>query len=204
VPIPPLSQRLSAGEAPARHGGVRRVACQALQGNRAGSPNLSDSRPPGGSRSHSANAPFEPRVEGRSIFARGSCDNKGQNLAHFKAVEAYLKTGSELPCDVTFIIEGEEEVGSGSLEGFLRAHRKELACEAVVISDTGMPSPRHPALTYGLRGILACEVILRGPSRDLHSGIFGGTVDNPAIALCKLLAQLRGKNGKDAKPPAFR
>jgi acetylornithine deacetylase/succinyl-diaminopimelate desuccinylase-like protein len=140
--------------------------------------------------------PFEPRVEGRSIFARGSCDNKGQNLAHFKAVEAYLKTGTELPCDLTFVIEGEEEVGSRNLETFLKSRRKELACRAVVISDTGMPSVKHPALTYGLRGIIACEITLRGPSRDLHSGIFGGTVDNPAIALAQMLAQLRDKNGR--------
>ncbi|HEY3915960.1 MAG TPA: dipeptidase [Verrucomicrobiae bacterium] len=140
--------------------------------------------------------PFEPRVEGHSIFARGACDNKGQNLAHFKAVEAYLKTNTELPCDLTFVIEGEEEVGSRNLEAFLKSHRKELACEAVVISDTGMPDPKLPALTYALRGIIACEITLHGPSRDLHSGIFGGTVDNPAIALCQMLAQLRDKNGR--------
>jgi acetylornithine deacetylase/succinyl-diaminopimelate desuccinylase-like protein len=140
--------------------------------------------------------PFEPRLEGRSVFARGACDNKGQNLAHIKAVEAYLKTNTELPCDLTFVIEGEEEVGSKSLEGFLKAHRHELACRAVVISDTGMPSLKHPALTYALRGIIAFEITLRGPSRDLHSGIFGGTVDNPAMALCQLLAQLRDKNGR--------
>jgi acetylornithine deacetylase/succinyl-diaminopimelate desuccinylase-like protein len=146
--------------------------------------------------------PFEPRLEGRSLFARGACDNKGQNLAHLNAVEAYLKTNTELPCDLTFIIEGEEEVGSGHLEEFLQANRKELACRAVVISDTGMPSLKHPALTYALRGIFACEIVLRGPSRDLHSGIFGGTVDNPALALCQMLAQLRDKNGR-VKIPGF-
>jgi acetylornithine deacetylase/succinyl-diaminopimelate desuccinylase-like protein len=140
--------------------------------------------------------PFEPRLEGRSLFARGACDNKGQNLAHLNAVEAYLKTNTELPCDLTFIIEGEEEVGSKHLEAFLKANRKELACRAVVISDTGMPSLKHPALTYALRGIFACEIVLHGPSRDLHSGIFGGTVDNPAMALCQMLAQLRDKNGR--------
>jgi acetylornithine deacetylase/succinyl-diaminopimelate desuccinylase-like protein len=144
--------------------------------------------------------PFEPRLEGRSLFARGACDNKGQNLAHLKAVEAYLKTNTELPCDLTFIIEGEEEVGSRHLEEFLQANRKELACRAVVISDTGMPSLKHPALTYALRGIYACEILLRGPSRDLHSGIFGGTVDNPAMALCQMLAQLRDKKGRVAIP----
>jgi acetylornithine deacetylase/succinyl-diaminopimelate desuccinylase-like protein len=144
--------------------------------------------------------PFEPRLEGRSLFGRGACDNKGQNLAHLKAVEAYLKTGTELPCDLIFVIEGEEEVGSGSLAAFLGEHGAELACEAVVISDTGMPSPKHPALTYALRGIAAFEVVLRGPARDLHSGIFGGTVDNPAMALCQLLAKLRDRNGRIAIP----
>ena len=140
--------------------------------------------------------PFEPRIEGHSIFARGACDNKGQNLAHLKAIEAYLKTGTELPCDVTFVIEGEEEVGSHSLASFLKANHDELRCDAVVISDTGMPTPKHPALTYALRGIVAFEITLHGPNRDLHSGIFGGTVDNPAMAMCQLLGKLRDKNGK--------
>jgi acetylornithine deacetylase/succinyl-diaminopimelate desuccinylase-like protein len=144
--------------------------------------------------------PFEPRIEGRSLFARGSCDNKGQNLAHMKAVEAYLKTGTELPCDITFVIEGEEEVGSKSLASFLKANQDELQCDAIVISDTGMPDRNHPALTYALRGIAAFEITLHGPARDLHSGIFGGTVDNPAMALCQMLAQLRDKNGRVAVP----
>jgi acetylornithine deacetylase/succinyl-diaminopimelate desuccinylase-like protein len=144
--------------------------------------------------------PFEPRIEGRSIFARGACDNKGQNLAHLKAVEAYFKTSTKLPCDLTFVIEGEEEVGSKSLGSFLKEHRAELACDAIVISDTGMPTPKHPAFTYALRGIAAFEVIIHGPSRDLHSGIFGGTLDNPAMALCQLVAQLRDKNGRIAIP----
>jgi len=144
--------------------------------------------------------PFEPRIAGRSLFARGACDNKGQNLAHLKAVEAYFKTGSELPCDLTFVIEGEEEVGSKNLATFLKQNRAELHCDAVVISDTGMPSPKHPALTYSLRGIAAFEVTLHGPSRDLHSGIFGGSVENPAMALCQLLAKLRDKNGRITVP----
>jgi acetylornithine deacetylase/succinyl-diaminopimelate desuccinylase-like protein len=144
--------------------------------------------------------PFEPRIEGRSLFARGASDNKGQNLAHLKAVEAYLKTGTPLPCDITFVIEGEEEVGSHSLAGFLKANRKELACDAVVISDTGMPAKQCPALTYALRGIAAFEITVHGPSRDLHSGIFGGTVDNPAMVLCQMLAKLRDKNGRITVP----
>ena len=144
--------------------------------------------------------PFEPRVVGREIFARGSTDNKGQNFAHLKAVEAYLATGTPLPCDLTFVLEGEEEVGSASLSGFLKTHRRELACEAVVISDTGMPSPQHPALGYSLRGIRAFEITLHGPNRDLHSGGFGGAVDNPAMALSQMLAQLRDKNGRITIP----
>jgi len=144
--------------------------------------------------------PFEPRIEGHSVYARGACDNKGQNLAHLKAIEAYLKTGTDLPCDITFVIEGEEEVGSQSLASFLKANHDELSCDAVVISDTGMPTPKHPALTYALRGIVAFEITLHGPNRDLHSGIFGGTVDNPAMALCQLLGKLRDKNGRVAIP----
>src|ERR1039458_249520 len=144
--------------------------------------------------------PFEPRIVGRTIFARGSTDNKGQNFAHLKAVEAYLKTGTPLPCDLTFVIEGEEEVGSANLAKFLKAHRRELGCDAVVVSDTGMPSPKHPALTYSLRGIIAFEITVHGPSRDLHSGVFGGAVENPAMALARLLAQVRDASGRVTIP----
>jgi acetylornithine deacetylase/succinyl-diaminopimelate desuccinylase-like protein len=144
--------------------------------------------------------PFEPRIEKGRVFARGSVDNKGQHLAHLNAVEAYLKTGTELPCDLTFLIEGEEEVGSKSLGAFLKKNVKELRCDAVVISDNGLPDIKLPALTYALRGILAVEVTFHGPSRDLHSGIFGGAVDNPAMALCQTLAQLRDKNGRITIP----
>ena len=146
--------------------------------------------------------PFEPRLAGRNIFARGATDNKGQNFAHLKAVEAYLQTGTPLPCDLTFVLEGEEEVGSANLSKFLKSHRAELDCEAVVISDTGMPAPDHPALTYALRGIIALEIILRGPARDLHSGIFGGAVENPAMALAQLLAKIRDDQGR-VKIPGF-
>jgi acetylornithine deacetylase/succinyl-diaminopimelate desuccinylase-like protein len=144
--------------------------------------------------------PFEPRIEGRSLFGRGASDNKGQNLAHLKAVESYLKTGTELPCNLTFVIEGEEEVGSSSLATFLIDNRQELKSQGVIISDTGMPAPGLPALTYALRGIAAFEVIVHGPSRDLHSGIFGGTVDNPAMALCQIMGKLRDKNGRVTVP----
>ena len=144
--------------------------------------------------------PFEPRIDGRNIYARGVSDNKGQHLAHLNAVEAWLKSGSELPCNLTFLIEGEEEVGSQSLQDFLPSHRGDLACRAVVVSDNGIPTLRHPTLTYGLRGIAAMEVRVDGPSRDLHSGVYGGTLDNPAMVLCQMLAQLRDRRGRIAIP----
>ena len=146
--------------------------------------------------------PFEPRMEGDHLFARGSTDNKGQHFVHLKAVEAYLKTGQELPCEITFLIEGEEEVGSESLTPALKKLKPELDVAAVVVSDNGMPSLKHPALTYGLRGVTACEVTLVGPNRDLHSGIYGGAVDNPAMVLCQMLAQLRDSQGR-VKVPGF-
>lgn len=144
--------------------------------------------------------PFEPRIEGRSLYARGSTDNKGQILAHLKAAEAYLKTGTPLPCDLTFVIEGEEEVGGTHLTAFLKKRRKELACEGVVVSDSGMPDKKNPALTYALRGIIAFEIVVTGPSRDLHSGVFGGSLENPAMALANILAKMRDKNGRIAIP----
>ena len=144
--------------------------------------------------------PFEPRREGRNVFARGISDNKGQHLAHLIAVEAWLQSGAELPCNLTFLIEGEEEVGSKALYEFLPKHAKTLACDAVVISDNGIPSLKHPALTYALRGIAAIEVRIDGPNRDLHSGIFGGSLDNPAMVLCQLLAQMRDKKGRITVP----
>lgn len=144
--------------------------------------------------------PFTARIVGRSLFARGASDNKGQNLAHLCAIEAFLKTRTELPCDLTLVVEGEEEVGSRSLAEFLKSNSKALACDAVVVSDTGMPDKKHPALTYALRGIAALEVTVHGPSRDLHSGIFGGSVDNPALALAQLLAGLRDVRGRITVP----
>jgi succinyl-diaminopimelate desuccinylase len=144
--------------------------------------------------------PFEPRRDGRNVHARGISDNKGQHLAHLIAAEAWLKSGTPLPCNLTFLIEGEEEVGSKALYEFLPLHARELACDAVVISDNGIPSLKHPALTYALRGIAAFEIRLDGPSRDLHSGIYGGSLENPAMALCQLLAQMRDKKGRIAVP----
>jgi acetylornithine deacetylase/succinyl-diaminopimelate desuccinylase-like protein len=144
--------------------------------------------------------PFEATIRGRKLFARGSADNKGQHFAHLKAVEAYFKTGTELPCDLSFVLEGEEEISSASLPLFLRQRRRELRCDAVVVSDNDMPAKNLPALTYALRGMAALEITLRGPSRDLHSGIFGGSVENPAMALCQLLAKLRDARGRITVP----
>lgn len=143
---------------------------------------------------------FEPRREGRNVYARGISDNKGQHLAHINAVEAWLKTGRTLPCNIIFLIEGEEEVGSPSLYGFLPKHAEELACRALIVSDTEIPSLRHPALCYSLRGMAPLEVRLDGPNRDLHSGLFGGAVDNPAMVLCQMLGGLRDKDGRITVP----
>ncbi len=144
--------------------------------------------------------PFEPRIKGRSLFARGASDNKGEHFAHLKAIEAYLKTETPLPCDLIFLIEGEEEIGSPNLASFLKKHRSELQCNAVIISDNTIPSLKHPALGYALRGIAALEIKIWGPSRDLHSGIYGGSVDNPALVLCQIFAKLRDKNGRITVP----
>ena len=144
--------------------------------------------------------PFQPRIVGHSLFARGASDNKGQHFAHLKAVEAYLKTGTELPCDLTFVVEGEEEVGSPSLAGFLCRHQARLRCDAAVISDTSLYGLQYPTLSYGLRGICGLEITLHGPSCDLHSGTFGGSVENPAMALCQMLAQLRDECGRITLP----
>ena len=148
--------------------------------------------------------PFEPVQKGRDVYARGISDNKGQHLAHLNAVEAWLKTDAELPCNITFLIEGEEEVGSTALYEFLPKNKKLLACDAVVISDNGIPTLKHPALTYALRGIAAMEVRLEGPSRDLHSGIYGGSIENPAMALCQLLGQLRDDKGRVTIPGFYK
>jgi acetylornithine deacetylase/succinyl-diaminopimelate desuccinylase-like protein len=139
--------------------------------------------------------PFEPRRVGRNVYARGISDNKGQHLAHINSIEAWLKTGNELPCNVNFLIEGEEEVGSSSLYDFLPKNAAELACKALVVSDTEIPSMQHPALCYSLRGMAPMEIRLDGPDRDLHSGLFGGAVDNPAMVLCQMLGSIRDTNG---------
>ena len=131
--------------------------------------------------------PFEPEIRDGRIFARGSTDNKGQILAHILGVEEALREGP-LPVNVIFLIEGEEEVGSGSLPEFLETHREELACDVIAISDTGMAADGYPTLSYALRGIATMDVKVIGPSHDLHSGVYGGAVANPATVAARLVA----------------
>lgn len=140
--------------------------------------------------------PFEPTVRNGAIFARGATDDKGQMLTHVHSVAAWLKTHNKLPLQVKFLIEGEEEVGSEHLDAFLVDNTEKLACDCVVISDTSQFAPGVPAITYGLRGIAYYEVHLTGPNRDLHSGVFGGGVTNPAIALAKMLAAIIDSDGR--------
>lgn len=144
--------------------------------------------------------PFEPRLESGIVFARGATDNKGQILAHILGVEEALQDGGELPVNLIFLIEGEEEIGSANLETFLSAHREELKCDLIAISDTGMVARGVPTFTYGLRGITALEVVVTGPASDLHSGIYGGAVANPAMALSRMLATLHDTDARVAVP----
>jgi len=140
--------------------------------------------------------PFEPTIRDGKIYARGATDDKGQMLTHIKAIEAWTKSVGKLPVNVKVIIEGEEEVGSKNLDDFLEANREKLKCDVIVVSDTSQYAPGIPAITYGLRGIIASEVRLRGPSKDLHSGIFGGSITNPINALAQLVASLHDENGR--------
>ena len=146
--------------------------------------------------------PFEPRVGEGRIYARGAADNKGQILAHILGVAETLREKGSLPVNVTFLIEGEEEIGSPHLADFLKEHREELACDLVAISDTAMAPGNKPALTYALRGIAAMELIVRGPSRDLHSGLFGGAVANPLTVLSRLIGSLHDDQGR-VRIPGF-
>ncbi|MEQ1860660.1 MAG: dipeptidase [Chthoniobacteraceae bacterium] len=143
-------------------------------------------------------APFEPVVRDGVTYARGATDNKGQILAHILGVAETLKTKGELPVNLIFLIEGEEEIGSKHLEAFLTAHRDELKCDVIAVSDTGMVAPGVPTFTYGLRGILTMELRVSGPRTDLHSGIYGGAVANPLTALARLLATLHADDGRIA------
>ncbi len=139
--------------------------------------------------------PFEPTVRNGDIYARGASDDKGQSFTHVKALEAYQNTDTEFPVNIKYIFEGEEEVGSPNLVPFIKEYKELLSCDMVLISDTAMFAEDTPSITYGLRGLAYMEVEVKGPNRDLHSGVYGGAVDNPANVLCKIIAQLKDEKG---------
>lgn len=149
--------------------------------------------------------PFEPVIKTTelhpdgAIFARGACDDKGQMYMHIKAVEFMIKTG-QLPCNVKFMIEGEEEVGSNSLANFVKDNKEKLANDIILISDTGMITNNVPSITTGLRGLSYVEVAVIGPNRDLHSGLYGGAVANPINILAKMIASLHDENNQITIP----
>ncbi len=135
---------------------------------------------------------FEPQIRDGKLYARGASDDKGQVFLHLKAAE---EMGVNPPCNIVFLIEGEEECGSDNLVPFIEAHKDLLKCDAVLISDTSIIATDIPSLTVGLRGLAYIEVTLTGPNRDLHSGVYGGAVENPIHALSRMIAQLHDKDG---------
>ncbi len=144
--------------------------------------------------------PFEPVERDGQLFARGACDDKGQLFMHVKAAESWLRTAGELPVNLKFLIEGEEESGSANLRPFLETHRDLLEADAALISDTALFAEGLPSIGYGLRGMAYVEVILDGPNRDLHSGVYGGAVENPIHVLARLIAGLHDEQGRVTLP----
>jgi acetylornithine deacetylase/succinyl-diaminopimelate desuccinylase-like protein len=142
--------------------------------------------------------PFDPVLKNGYVFARGATDNKGQVLAHILGVEEALKKNKELPVNLNFVIEGEEEIGSPSLAKFLEQNREALRSDVALVSDSEMLARGVPTLTYGLRGVAALELKMIGPRIDLHSGLFGGAVANPITALVQVLATLHDREGRVA------
>jgi acetylornithine deacetylase/succinyl-diaminopimelate desuccinylase-like protein len=140
--------------------------------------------------------PFEATIREGEIYARGAADDKGQVFMHFKAVEAHMKQNGRLPVNMKFFIEGEEEVGSLHLDQFVRDNKQMLSADVVVISDSAMFAREVPSICYGLRGLVYYQIDLRGTKSDLHSGVFGGAVANPAFVLAQMLAQMKDKSGK--------
>ncbi len=140
--------------------------------------------------------PFEATVRDGELYARGAADDKGQVFMHFKAIEAHLKQAGKLPVNIKLLIEGEEEVGSVHLDDYIREHRAALAADVVVISDSAMFDRGVPSICYSLRGLVYCQIDVRGTKTDLHSGVFGGAVANPATVLAQMLAQLKDRSGR--------
>lgn len=143
--------------------------------------------------------PFEPVIKEDKIYARGSCDDKGQVYMHVKAFEIMMKHNL-LPCNVKFMVEGEEEVGSENLATFVKDNKAKLKADIILISDTAIISLDHPSITVGLRGLSYVEVEVTGPNRDLHSGVYGGAVANPVNVLAKMIASLHDENGRVTIP----
>jgi len=139
--------------------------------------------------------PFTPTIKDGKVYARGSADDKGQAYIHVKSVEALLKTTGKLPVNVKFILEGEEEIGSPNLVPFLTTHKDMLSCDMVLISDTSMFAKDVPSITYGLRGLAYMEIEVVSANIDLHSGVYGGAVQNPINVLCEIIAKLKDENG---------
>ena len=147
--------------------------------------------------------PFEPVIKDGKIYARGSCDDKGQVYMHVKAFETMMKTNT-LACNVKFMIEGEEEVGSANLGIFVGANKEKLRSDVVLISDTSILANDVPSINVGLRGLSYMEVEVVGPNRDLHSGVYGGAVGNPINILCEMIASMKDKNGKITIPGFYK
>jgi acetylornithine deacetylase/succinyl-diaminopimelate desuccinylase-like protein len=143
--------------------------------------------------------PFDPVVHGEEIFARGASDMKGQDIVMIKAVESLVKTGG-MPVNIKWLLEGEEEIGSPNLPAFIAAHKDLLSCDFAVNPDAGMLGKDFPTLTYALRGLAYFELRVYGPAQDLHSGIYGGVIHNPAIALAELIAGMHDARGRVTLP----
>ena len=143
--------------------------------------------------------PFEPIVKNDRIYARGACDDKGQMYMHVKAFEAMMETNT-LTCNVKFMIEGEEEVGSDNLEAFIKEEKQKLSADVILISDTSIINNDTPSITVGLRGLSYIEVEVTGPNKDLHSGVYGGAVANPINILSKLIADMQDEEGRITLP----
>ena len=148
--------------------------------------------------------PFEATVRGDNLYARGAADDKGQVFIHLKSIEAYLRNGGTLPVNIKLLVEGEEEIGSENLEGFVKEHSTMLDADLVLISDSGMFAADTPSICYGLRGLTYMQVDVVGPNKDLHSGSFGGTVHNPIQALSEMIAKLHDGNGRITIPGFYK
>ena len=155
---------------------------------------------PAGDESLWSSPPFEPTLREGAVYARGATDDKGQALANLLALECWRNGAGQLPLNVVVLTEGEEEIGSPSFASFLNTHAHELQCDSVLVSDSAQYQPGMPAITYSTRGLVYKEIEVVGPSRDLHSGVYGGIAPNPANILCQLVAAMKDPTGRIAIP----